>query len=41
MQEIVSSVQRVTDIIGEINSAASEQASGIGAVNARWPRSTA
>ena len=34
MQEIVGSVQRVTDIIGEINSAASEQASGIGAVNA-------
>jgi methyl-accepting chemotaxis protein len=33
MQEIVASVQRVTDIIGEINSAASEQAGGIGQVN--------
>jgi len=33
MQEIVASVQRVTDIIGEINSAASEQAAGIGQVN--------
>ncbi|MGD9774335.1 methyl-accepting chemotaxis protein [Diaphorobacter sp.] len=34
MQEIVTSVQRVNDIIGEISSAAAEQASGIGAVNA-------
>ncbi|HQQ69639.1 MAG TPA: methyl-accepting chemotaxis protein [Alicycliphilus sp.] len=34
MQEIVTSVQRVTDIIGEINCAATEQASGIGAVHA-------
>ena len=33
MQEIVASVQRVTDIIGEINSAASEQAAGIGQTN--------
>ncbi|WP_313077486.1 methyl-accepting chemotaxis protein [Melaminivora sp.] len=33
MQDIVSGVQRVTDIIGEINAAASEQASGIGQVN--------
>ena len=34
MKDIVASVQRVTDIIGEINSAASEQAGGIGEVNA-------
>ena len=34
MQEIVTSVQRVTDMIGEINSAATEQATGIGEVNA-------
>ncbi|WP_280152176.1 methyl-accepting chemotaxis protein [Piscinibacter sp. XHJ-5] len=33
MQEIVSSVQRVTDIIGEITAAASEQSDGIGQVN--------
>ena len=33
MQEIVSGVQRVTDIIGEINAAASEQSAGIGQVN--------
>ncbi len=33
MQEIVGSVQRVTDIIGEINCAAAEQAAGIGQVN--------
>mgnify|MGYP001141764937 FL=1 len=34
MQEIVVSVQRVTDMIGEIHSAATEQAAGIGEVNA-------
>ncbi len=34
MTEIVGSVQRVTDIIGEISSAASEQSDGIGQVNA-------
>jgi methyl-accepting chemotaxis protein len=33
MNEIVSSVQRVTDIIGEISSAAKEQSQGIGQVN--------
>lgn len=33
MTEIVSGVQRVTDIIGEITSAASEQSTGIGNVN--------
>ncbi|SFD74774.1 methyl-accepting chemotaxis protein [Paracidovorax konjaci] len=33
MKEIVESVQRVSDIIGEINSAASEQSAGIGQVN--------
>jgi methyl-accepting chemotaxis protein len=33
MREIVSSVRRVTDIIGEISTAASEQAEGIGQVN--------
>ena len=33
MNEIVTSVQRVTDIIGEISAAASEQSSGIGQVN--------
>ncbi len=33
MTEIVSSVQRVTDIIGEITAAASEQSDGIGQVN--------
>ena len=33
MGEIVASVQRVTDIIGEITSAAAEQSSGIGTVN--------
>ncbi|HJV59937.1 MAG TPA: methyl-accepting chemotaxis protein, partial [Albitalea sp.] len=34
MQEIVGSVQRVTDIIGEITAAASEQSDGISQVNA-------
>ncbi|MEJ6005768.1 methyl-accepting chemotaxis protein [Paucibacter sp. AS339] len=33
MSDIVSSVQRVTDIIGEITAAASEQSDGIGQVN--------
>ncbi|WP_331649416.1 methyl-accepting chemotaxis protein [Piscinibacter sp.] len=33
MQEIVGSVQRVTDIIGEITAAAAEQSDGIGQVN--------
>ncbi len=33
MSEIVASVQRVTDIIGEISAAAGEQSSGIGQVN--------
>ncbi|NIC39771.1 methyl-accepting chemotaxis protein, partial [Aquabacterium sp. A08] len=33
MSEIVSSVQRVTDIIGEITAAAAEQSDGIGQVN--------
>ncbi len=33
MEEIVNSVQRVTDIIGEISTAASEQSDGIGQVN--------
>jgi methyl-accepting chemotaxis protein len=33
MKEIVGSVQRVTDIIGEITAAASEQSDGIGQVN--------
>jgi methyl-accepting chemotaxis protein len=33
MNEIVASVQRVNDIIGEISAAASEQSSGIGQVN--------
>ena len=33
MGEIVSSVRRVTDIIGEISAAASEQSGGIGQVN--------
>ena len=33
MGEIVASVQRVTDIIGEITAAAAEQSSGIGTVN--------
>jgi methyl-accepting chemotaxis protein len=33
MSEIVSSVQRVSDIIGEISAAASEQSTGIGHVN--------
>jgi len=33
MSEIVASVQRVTDIIGEITAAASEQSGGIGQVN--------
>jgi methyl-accepting chemotaxis protein len=34
MKEIVGSVQRVTDIIGEISAAASEQSDGIGQVSA-------
>ncbi len=34
MNEIVASVQRVTDIIGEISTAAGEQSAGIGQVNA-------
>ena len=34
MSEIVGSVQRVTDIIGEISAATEEQSGGIGAVNA-------
>jgi methyl-accepting chemotaxis protein len=34
MSEIVSSVQRVSDIIGEITAAAAEQSDGIGQVNA-------
>ena len=33
MDEIVSSVQRVTDIMGEISAASSEQSSGIDQVN--------
>ncbi len=33
MQEIVSGVQRVTDIIGEISLAANEQSGGIGQIN--------
>jgi len=33
MTEIVASVQRVTDIIGEISAAATEQSAGIGSVN--------
>jgi methyl-accepting chemotaxis protein len=33
MQEIVGSVQRVSDIIGEITAAASEQSQGIGQIN--------
>ena len=33
MSEIVSSVQRVSDIIGEITAAASEQSEGIGQIN--------
>ena len=33
MSEIVASVQRVTDVIGEITAAAAEQSSGIGRVN--------
>ena len=33
MEEIVNSVQRVTDIIGEITAASSEQSDGIGQVN--------
>jgi methyl-accepting chemotaxis protein len=33
MNEIVTSVQRVGDIIGEISAAASEQSAGIGQVN--------
>ena len=33
MSEIVSSVQRVSDIIGEITAASSEQSDGIGQIN--------
>jgi methyl-accepting chemotaxis protein len=33
MTEIVASVKRVTDIIGEITAASSEQSEGIGQVN--------
>jgi methyl-accepting chemotaxis protein len=33
MREIVNSVQRVSDVIGEITAAAVEQSSGIGQVN--------
>ena len=33
MHEIVASVQRVSDIIGEITAAAAEQSDGIGQVN--------
>ncbi len=33
MSEIVASVQRVTDIIGEISAAAGEQSSGLGQIN--------
>ncbi|MBQ0929487.1 cache domain-containing protein [Ideonella sp. 4Y16] len=33
MDEIVASVQRVTDVVGEISSAAAEQSQGIGDVN--------
>ena len=33
MGEIVSSVQRVTDLIGEITASSSEQRDGIGQVN--------
>jgi methyl-accepting chemotaxis protein len=33
MNEIVASVQRVSDIIGEISAAAGEQSAGIGSVN--------
>jgi methyl-accepting chemotaxis protein len=33
MREIVASVSRVTDVIGEISAAAKEQSSGIGQVN--------
>jgi methyl-accepting chemotaxis protein len=42
MDEIVASVQRVSDIIGEIShAAAGEQSAGIGQVNqARSPSST-
>ncbi len=40
MDEIVSSVQRVGDIIGEITAAASEQSEGISQVNRRSTSST-
>ena len=33
MAEIVSSVQRVTDVVNEISVAASEQSDGLGGVN--------
>jgi methyl-accepting chemotaxis protein len=33
MTEIVASVQRVTDIIGEITAASAEQSSGLGQIN--------
>ena len=32
MQEVVSSIQRVTDIMGEISAASSEQSSGVAQV---------
>ena len=41
MDEIVGSVQRVTDIIGEITAASPEQSDGIEQVNTRscrWTR---
>ena len=38
MKEIVGSVQRVTDIIGEITAAAAEQSDGIGQVNSAVTR---
>jgi methyl-accepting chemotaxis protein len=40
MQEIVASVQRVTDIIGEISAATGEQSTGIGLVSTPWCSST-
>ncbi|MFP8781495.1 methyl-accepting chemotaxis protein, partial [Hydrogenophaga sp. RWCD_12] len=33
MQEIVQSIQRVTDIVGEISSASNEQNAGVGLVS--------
>jgi methyl-accepting chemotaxis protein len=40
MKEIVGSVQRVTDIIGEITAAAAEQSDGIARSTPRWCSST-